>query len=140
MKILLPVLLVTLALIGCDGDDVAVAPTATAPPPTTPTTVTLAQGTKTASASTILATVSVDESGILMGTITWSGAPATMAGGFMHVASSTVHGVTFNSGSPLTSAVTVTDSLVASGQDWQFAVGNSGPNVDVTYVVSFTPD
>ena len=140
MKRLLLAVLLPLALIGCDGDGgTATPPPPAPPPPTTPTTVILAQGTETASGSTMLAIVSVDESGILTATVTWSGAPTTMTVGFIHVASSLYHGITI-SGSPLSSTVTVTDTLVAVGHDWQFFVANSGPDVDVTYVVTFTPD
>ena len=139
MKGLLLLLLVPLALMGCgdgDGTDTTAGGT---PAPTTPETTILAQGTKTASGTTILASVSVEEPGILTGTVTWSGAPTNMTSGFLQVVSSLYHGVTVG-GSPLTSTVTVTDTLVAAGHDWQFFVSNSGPDVDATYVVQFTPD
>jgi hypothetical protein len=127
-------------LTGCDGDgDGEAAPPE--PPPPTPATVTVAEGTVTVptSTGTTLATFSIAEPGVLVATVTWSGAPGNIVAAFLHEGS-TVHGLG-NSGSPFISTATVTDAIVVAGHNWEFNMTHSaGSDVDFTYLITFTPD
>jgi hypothetical protein len=102
----------------------------------------LAQGTKTIAtgADEILADVTVSEPGTLRGTITWSGPPTEMAVLLLHVTPSDMLGITF-SNSPTISTVAVTSARVAAGHEWRFVGTNpNGPDVSVSYTVTFVPD
>ncbi len=102
----------------------------------------LAQGTKTIGTGDdeIMADVTVSEPGTLRGTITWSGPPTEMAAMLLHVAPSDLLGITL-SNSPTTSTVAVTSARVAAGHEWRFIGTNPhGPDVSVSYSVTFVPD
>lgn len=139
------VALLVVGAFGCDGDDDAATPPPVVPPPTTPTpptTVTLDQGTPSVPSGGPMtaASFSVAQSGTLTGTVTWGAPAVTGLSGFVHVATATLHGAGTGA-SPLTSTATVTDALVTSGQNWDFYIAHDDvAPVNMTYVVTFTPD
>jgi hypothetical protein len=102
----------------------------------------LAQGTKTITTGGEVAVVdvAVTEPGTLQGRITWTGAPTDMVATFLHIAPSDILGVV-HSPSPLVATVAVTSARVAAGADWRFIAANSsGPDVSVSYTITFTPE
>jgi len=119
------------ATFGCDSDDDSSATTGT---------TTLAQGTKTAAggSATVLATVSVAQEGTLVATVTWSGAPATLTAYFKHSGATNYGWV--DSASPLTSTVNITAAEVAAGSSWTLYASPGANPVDVTYLITFTPN
>ena len=84
----------------------------------------------------------VDQPGTLAATFTWIGLPAELHAFFRHL----WMGLRYeehDSGSPFTATVYVTAELVAVDERWQFVIMNlssSGPEADVTYLITFTPD
>ena len=121
-------------LVGCDGSSSNDAPA-------TPQTTTIAQSTQSVPGPLqAIASFKVDKPGTLTATTTWGTPGVTGAGLFKHIASGTVQGFG-NGASPLTSTAIVSEALVTSGQDWEFGVGhNSGAPMNMTIVVTFTPD
>lgn len=104
--------------------------------------IVLAQGTKTITTGGEVAVVDVEvtEPGTLQGQITWTGAPTDMVAVFLHIAPADVLGVV-HSPSPAVATVAVTSARVAAGADWRFiAASSSGPDVSVSYTVTFTPE
>ena len=102
----------------------------------------LAQGRRTVpiGVETTLAEVTGCESGTLIGRVVWSGEPDTMVCSFVQLGSSTVLG-TKGGSSTLMTTVTVTESLAASGDAWQFRVSHSGGSaVSVSYEVRYIPE
>ncbi|GAG34051.1 unnamed protein product, partial [marine sediment metagenome] len=84
--------------------------------------------------------VTASEPGTLRATITWSGLPTEMGVMLLHVTPSDMLGITF-SPSPTISTVAVTSARVAAGHEWRvIGLNPDGPDVSVSYTVTFFPD
>ena len=121
-------------LIGCDGSSSNDAPA-------TPQTTTIVQSTQPVPGPLqAIASFSVDQPGILTATVTWGTPGVTGVSSFKHVASGSIQGLG-NGASPLTSTATVTSALVTSGQGWELFLGHdNGAAMNMTIVVTFTPN
>ena len=102
----------------------------------------LAQGTKTITTGGDVTVVEVDvtEPGTLRGEISWTGDPTEMVTTFLHIAPSDILGLV-HSPSPVVATVAVTSARVAAGHGWRFiAMNSAGPDVSVSYTITFAPD
>jgi hypothetical protein len=140
------VALLILGTLGCDGGDgdgtTTTTTTETDTEPASPITITVVQGTRSASIGNYaLVEFHVYEPGVLNATASWSGAPASMMAGFVHGTGGVSVPGHDEGGSPLTPTADVTEALVSESDQWGLAIVNPGPSpVDVTYVITFTPD
>jgi hypothetical protein len=83
----------------------------------------------------------VYEPGRLNATASWSGEPTSMRAQFAHTQASVGVPGQDEGGSPLTPTADVTDVLVKESNRWGLTIYNPSPeSVDVTYVITFTPD
>ena len=104
--------------------------------------VVVASGSTTiaSGASATLATISVSEPGLLQATVTWTGDPTEAMATFKHVVTSNPHGLVM-SPSPLVSNASITSSLVAAGENWEFLMNNPpASGVPVSFSIIFVAD
>ncbi len=114
-----------------------------APPHITGQRVTLSQGTASILQDRVgmsVTTFSVGTEGTLRVRITWSAGPNHLDANLHHLATHTIDGVV-NTASPIEFTMAVTKNLVDAGEEWQLNIRNdTGPDVEVSYKVTFTAD
>jgi hypothetical protein len=130
---------------GCDGDGdgtTADADTPIEPVDSSPTTITLCSGTATIGEGYTekgLCYFSIYETGTLEGRVEWSGQPDTLVIAIMpgHIQGPPGSGQS----SPAVTTLEMTESYLGVSNDWHLrAMNESGPEVEVDYIVRFTPD